>query len=95
MNSNLYLVLKLQTLCNTQKTCFCLNEQKVAISFFLIAKKKHIMVDLDSSYSMDNCFNEASGENVQALPSNCMPLVHQVAGHFFGKGRTKLGLFKF
>lgn len=25
------------------------------------------------------------------LPNNCTPLAHQVAGHFFGKGRTKLG----
>lgn len=29
----------------------------------------------------------------QILPSNCLPLTHQVAGHFFGKGRTKLGKF--
>jgi hypothetical protein len=27
------------------------------------------------------------------LPNNCLPLKHQVAGHFFGKGRTKLGKF--
>ena len=27
----------------------------------------------------------------QVLPSNCLPLAHQVAGHFYGKGRTKLG----
>jgi hypothetical protein len=27
----------------------------------------------------------------QIIPSNCLPLSHQVAGHFFGKGRTKLG----
>jgi hypothetical protein len=25
------------------------------------------------------------------LPTNCFPLTHQVAGHFFGKGKTKLG----
>jgi len=25
------------------------------------------------------------------LPSNCLPLAHQVAGHFYGKGKTKLG----
>ena len=27
------------------------------------------------------------------LPSNCLPLAHQVAGHFYGKGKTKLGDF--
>jgi hypothetical protein len=27
------------------------------------------------------------------LPLNSVPLVHQVAGHFYGKGRTKLGNF--
>ena len=25
------------------------------------------------------------------LPINCIPLKHQVAGHFYGKGKTKLG----
>lgn len=25
------------------------------------------------------------------LPLNCFPLAHQVAGHFYGKGKTKLG----
>lgn len=30
----------------------------------------------------------------QLLPKNCLPLVHQVAGHFFGKGRTKLGFLQ-
>jgi len=30
----------------------------------------------------------------QILPSNCLPLTHQVAGHFFGKGRTKLGFLQ-
>ena len=28
------------------------------------------------------------------LPTNCFPLTHQVAGHFYGKGRTKLGLLQ-
>ena len=28
------------------------------------------------------------------LPSNCLPLSHQVAGHFYGKGKTKLGLLE-
>ena len=26
------------------------------------------------------------------LPINCIPLKHQVAGHFYGKGKTKLGI---
>lgn len=30
-------------------------------------------------------------ECLYPLPNNCFPLVHQVAGHFHGKGRTKLG----
>lgn len=30
-------------------------------------------------------------ECLYPLPNNCFPLVHQVAGHFYGKGRTKLG----
>lgn len=29
--------------------------------------------------------------DTSVLPTNCLPLTHQVAGHFFGKGRTKLG----
>jgi 1D-myo-inositol-tetrakisphosphate 5-kinase/inositol-polyphosphate multikinase len=34
-------------------------------------------------------------ENSQiSLPNNCLPLSHQVAGHFYGKGRTKLGLLQ-
>ena len=51
------------------------------------------MVDLDSSNNMDSSCSETSDEKVQALPSNCMPLAHQVAGHFFGKGRTKQGVY--
>jgi len=37
-----------------------------------------------------------NNENVDdiVLPQNCMPLTHQVAGHFFGKGKTKLGLLQ-
>ncbi len=29
-----------------------------------------------------------------SLPMNCCPLSHQVAGHFYGQGRTKLGLLQ-
>jgi 1D-myo-inositol-tetrakisphosphate 5-kinase/inositol-polyphosphate multikinase len=36
--------------------------------------------------------NEIVDDSV--LPHNCMPLAHQVAGHFFGKGKTKLGLLQ-
>lgn len=37
--------------------------------------------------------NETTNLNTESssLPVNCLPLTHQVAGHFFGKGRTKLG----
>jgi hypothetical protein len=33
-------------------------------------------------------------ESPVSLPTNCLPLAHQVAGHFYGKGRTKLGLLQ-
>lgn len=36
-------------------------------------------------------------ENAKVLPSlplNCQPLSHQVAGHFYGKGKSKLGTIK-
>jgi hypothetical protein len=29
-----------------------------------------------------------------SLPLNCQPLSHQVAGHFYGKGKSKLGTIK-
>lgn len=41
-----------------------------------------------------NKSNDLIVEQHQVLPSNCMPLAHQVAGHFFGKGRTKLGFLQ-
>jgi hypothetical protein len=31
----------------------------------------------------------------KSIPANCAPLTHQVAGHFYGKGRTKLGITSF
>ena len=46
---------------------------------------------------MESFHNKASEENVRHflldVPLNCRPLAHQVAGHFFGKGRTKLGIY--
>ena len=41
----------------------------------------------------NNNNNTTKEENYGAgsLPVNCLPLTHQVAGHFYGKGRTKLG----
>lgn len=30
-----------------------------------------------------------------SLPLNCQPLSHQVAGHFYGKGKSKLGTIKY
>lgn len=43
--------------------------------------------------------NESNSEQDTAdsgvvLPLNCQPLAHQVAGHFYGKGKTKLGLLQ-
>ena len=38
---------------------------------------------------------EASAVNEETLlPDDCLPLAHQVAGHFYGKGKTKLGLLQ-
>jgi len=47
------------------------------------------MLDLDTNSKMEN--ESTNGTDDQILPTNCLPLYHQVAGHFFGKGRTKLG----
>lgn len=33
-------------------------------------------------------------KDVMEMPHNCLPLMHQVAGHFHGRGRTKLGLLQ-
>lgn len=40
--------------------------------------------------------NNNTGEIIAKhdLPTDCAPLTHQVAGHFYGKGRTKLGLLQ-
>ena len=47
---------------------------------------------VESKYS-DNVDTESSESNCSVdLPENCCPLVHQVAGHFYGQGRTKLGI---
>jgi hypothetical protein len=35
--------------------------------------------------------NTSNNNDSCVLPTNCFPLTHQVAGHFFGKGKTKLG----
>jgi hypothetical protein len=51
--------------------------------------RKNIMLDLDTNSKMEN--ESKNGTDDQILPTNCLPLYHQVAGHFFGKGRTKLG----
>ena len=32
-------------------------------------------------------------KNEQNLPENCVPLSHQVAGHFYGNVNKKLGIF--
>ena len=44
--------------------------------------------------SDDECIekNEDEVSSLETLlPINCLPLAHQVAGHFYGKGKTKLG----
>jgi 1D-myo-inositol-tetrakisphosphate 5-kinase/inositol-polyphosphate multikinase len=41
----------------------------------------------------DSVSDETPAHSV-SLPTNCLPLAHQVAGHFYGKGRTKLGLLQ-
>ena len=37
---------------------------------------------------------EDSDDTLVEMPLNCAPLSHQVAGHFYGQGRTKLGLLQ-
>ncbi len=48
-----------------------------------------------SSTTNTNNNNNNNNNNSCVLPTNCFPLTHQVAGHFFGKGKTKLGKFFF
>lgn len=43
---------------------------------------------------MEPCEQSNTLNDLKTLPLNCCPLVHQVAGHFYGKGRTKLGLLQ-
>lgn len=50
------------------------------------------MIDVDTNCRMEN--QSKNGITEQMLPKNCLPLHHQVAGHFFGKGRTKLGFLQ-
>lgn len=57
-----------------------------------MATVKSIMIDVDTNCRMEN--QTKNGTYEQMLPQNCLPLHHQVAGHFFGKGRTKLGNYK-
>lgn len=53
------------------------------------------MIDLETNFSMENEKKvEIERAKEQLLPKNCLPLMHQVAGHFFGKGRTKLGFLQ-
>lgn len=50
------------------------------------------MTDIGNNYSTES--NSKKQVIEQALPVDCKPLTHQVAGHFFGKGRTKLGFLQ-
>lgn len=47
-----------------------------------------------SNNNNNNSNNKDENVDESVLPHNCMPLAHQVAGHFFGKGKTKLGLLQ-
>ena len=49
-----------------------------------------MVTNKDNSKS-ENISNESSSNENINLPLNCSPLTHQVAGHFYGQGRTKLG----
>ncbi len=51
------------------------------------------MVELEKVFRMDSFCNEKEENQFQSIPINCTPLTHQVAGHFYGKGRTKLGFY--
>ena len=43
------------------------------------------------NHHVKNNLNTNHLEEKLSLPKNCSPLVHQVAGHFYGKGKNKLG----
>jgi hypothetical protein len=47
----------------------------------------------ESNNSTNTSLTEDSTPAI-SLPNDCLPLTHQVAGHFYGKGRTKLGLLQ-
>lgn len=52
-------------------------------------------VDVESHQQPESAGGSNSLDlDLSSLPKNCLPLVHQVAGHFYGKGRTKLGLLQ-
>jgi len=53
-----------------------------------------IVVDNNNEKKVNNNNNNTNDIIIteQIIQSNCLQLSHQVAGHFFGKGRTKLGL---
>jgi hypothetical protein len=44
--------------------------------------------------TVENRSHSNNNSDDSVLPQNCTPLTHQVAGHFFGKGKTKLGLLQ-
>lgn len=58
-------------------------------------KPSQAKLDLDINPKCESSVSTPSSSSSStfnySLPSNCFPLVHQVAGHFYGKGRTKLG----
>ena len=55
------------------------------------------MKTIESSELLDGGvekLNQTDAADCLGLPLNCHPLSHQVAGHFFGKGKTKIGLLQ-
>lgn len=56
-------------------------------------KKNETAVNTPTTTTTTTTNSGSSSDVLSTLPSNCFPLTHQVAGHFYGKGRTKLGIF--
>lgn len=52
------------------------------------------MVENGTETSVERAQQQPHVVDDTSLPTDCLPLTHQVAGHFYGKGRTKLGLLQ-
>jgi hypothetical protein len=49
------------------------------------------MVENDKCACVEKKDNQVLAASDSFLPLNCLPLSHQVAGHFYEKGKAKLG----